>query len=368
MKRKLLIGVMVSASALFSTVSLKAQNEVYWREGFSTIGAPTSTPAGPSDVVRYDTSADIPAGKSWVSFGAYRTTGTACSFGTTQHIRFSGNVTSDTPYLITPIVNFGINELHFLRSRASRKYTFYTTTDTLGTTTNWTPVFGIGASTNTCVDTTIIINRSTARRLKITSTSLLDADIDSVWITSVTHILPVVFNSVTATASSNLVKVSWDIAVEINTAQYVVERSTNGVDFIPVGSLTATNSGKYNWIDNSPAAGVNAYRVKAIDKDGSFQYSAVVTININKTLSALSVYPNPVVGGQMNVQVSGFEKGTYTLQLLNMNGQVVTSKSLNLDGSVSSMSVQLPSSVITGIYQLQLTNGSTRTTKTVMVQ
>ena len=41
----------------------------------------------------------------------------------------------DTAYVVTPIVGFGIKELHFFRTRASRGFGIYVTIDTLATTT-----------------------------------------------------------------------------------------------------------------------------------------------------------------------------------------------------------------------------------------
>ncbi|HEX6913830.1 MAG TPA: T9SS type A sorting domain-containing protein, partial [Chitinophagaceae bacterium] len=40
--------------------------------------------------------------------------------------------------------------------------------------------------------------------------------------------------------------------------------------------------------------GTNYYRLKMVDKDGSYRYSAIVTVQVKEDAGSLSVYPNPV--------------------------------------------------------------------------
>jgi hypothetical protein len=347
-----------------------AQNQDYFREGFATINTATSAPAGPNDVVRRDTTATSP--NTWVSYGAYRTTGTACSFGTAQHIRFTVNVTADTPYLITPYVNYGIKEFHFMRSRASRSYSIYKTYDTLGTTTNWIYVTTTPNSPNTCAngaaDTTININDALAKRIKINNTSMQDADIDSVWLTSVNAILPVKFTTVNASETSGKVKLSWNIAAEADVAKYVVERSSNNITFNEVGSLVATQSSSYNWVDNTPAGGNNFYRIRAIDKDGSSLYTSVVKVALGNKLSELTIAPNPIRSHTLNLQLSNFDKGVYSINIFNGQGQKVFSGSLNHVGGSATQTFQLPAGIKSGMYSLQFVNGTTVINKNVVVE
>ena len=98
---------------------------------------------------------------TWYVAGAYRTTGTGCPTGI-NHIRFSSMINDanmaasgvDTAYVVTPIVGFGIKELHFFRTRASRGFGIYVTIDTLATTTNWIHITSSPAFLGTalCVD------------------------------------------------------------------------------------------------------------------------------------------------------------------------------------------------------------------------
>lgn len=179
--------------------------------------------------------------------------------------------------------------------------------------------------------------------------------------------LPVTFDKISATKAISGTNVAWTILSEINTAEYVIEKSIDGKNFSAVGTVAATNAGKYAYTDLS-ALGSNYYRIKAIDKDGSFTYSAVVFTVADTKTAALTVYPNPVTNKQVNVQLSNLNKGSYSIEVYNNLGQAILSKAIQFDGGTTSLSLQLPTSVNAGLYRLSVSNGITRINKTISVQ
>lgn len=375
MKKSLLLFATFITIYLSSTTSkLSAQNQEYWREGFQpeqgcTLPTtnPTSITPTPTTNVDYYFSG---VGGSWWGRNVYSTTGTGCPGGN-SHPRFRNMGTTgtfDSGALVTPVVNFGIQEFHFLRARASRAYSIWVTSDTSALTSNWTLVALLPSWANTlCTDTTVIIGSATAKRLKIVTRAGLDVDIDSIYLTSVAQILPVKFANVSASKANGLTKISWNIESEINTANYVVERSADGTSFLPVGSIAANNAGKYNFVDGASEAS-SYYRIKAVDKDGSYTYSAVVfTVSDTKT-AAVTVYPNPIVNRQVNVQLSNLSKGSYTVEVYNNLGQAILTKTIQMDGASTSLSLQLPNSVNSGLYRLTVSNGTLKFNKTISVQ
>lgn len=370
-KRLLVFASVITLCFVFSISKLSAQNQEYWREGFE----PSPVTGTACDLIT--TSPTVTGGAYfngnagvWYGFNVYRTTGTGCPAGN-NHVRYKNiSGVTDSGYLVTPIVNFGIKELHFLRARASRSHTIYVTSDTLATTTNWTLVVGTPSSavTVTCVDTTVMINSATAKRLKIISRPGTDTDIDSLWITSFSQILPVKFASISANRLNGLAKINWNIETEINTANYVIERSVDGANFSAIGAVDANNAGKYNFIDAASSDATSYYRIKAVDKDGSFAYSAVVFTTGDKQIATVTVYPNPITNKQVNVQLANLSKGNYSIEVYNNLGQAILSKAIQFDGGTTSLSLQLPISVNTGLYRLSVSNGVTRINKTISVQ
>ncbi|MDI9366110.1 MAG: T9SS type A sorting domain-containing protein [Flavobacterium sp.] len=371
-KRLLIVATLLFFVNVFYTSKLQAQNQEYWREGFQSEQGSTLPTTNPTSITT-TTNVDYyfsGVGGSWWGRNVYSTTGTGCPVGN-NHPRFKnmGTGTFDSGALVTPVVNFGIQEFHFLRARASRTYSIWVTSDTSALTSSWTLVALLPSWANTtCADTTVVIGNATAKRLKIVTRPGLDVDIDSVYLTSVTEILPVKFTNVSASKANGLTKISWNIESEINTANYVVERSINGAIFSAIGSVTATNAGKYNYIDASSFDATNYYRIKAIDKDGSFAYSAVVFTTGDKQTASVTVYPNPITNKLVNVQISNLNKGSYNVEVFNNLGQAILAKAIQFDGGTTSLSLQLPTSVNAGLYRLSVTNGVTKIYKTISVQ
>ncbi len=359
---------------IFFCISTNAQNQVYWREGFSTFTV-TADPTNAAPTTQTGEAGD------WKTYGTWRTTGTGCPYSDATpnpHVRSSSTATFpttaglDTAYIISPLVNFGIKEFHMIRSRATRQFTIYTTTDVDINTTNWTLVSvwpkSAAAPVVLCTDSMALINSATAKRIQIRFERAGNSDIDSVYLTSVNIITPVKYAGINATLANGLVKLSWNVATEVNTSKYVIEKSADGVRFSTAGEVAANNSIKYGWIDNTPYSGVNYYRVKGVDKDGVLSYSSIVSLSTKTKTAEMVIAPNPIKGGVMNVQLNNFEKATFNLHVISSTGQKVYSTKINNEGGFATQNIILPSNIVPGMYKVQLVNGSTQTVKTIIVQ
>lgn len=365
MKRNLQKLLFVACAMI--SINSFAQNQVYWREGFE----PSATPA--CDLSTTKPTTFTPGyftgnAGSWYSGGVYRTTGTGCPAGN-NHVRLSNFNTAgpDSNFMITPVVDFGIQEFHFLRARASRTYTIWTTNDTAATTANWTLSATLKSWGNpTCTDTTVVIASATAKRLKIVSKFGIDADIDSVILTSFAAITPVKFGGLSASEASGVVKLNWNVETEVNTNSYIVERAVSADNFVAIASVKANNAKLYSWIDRTPNSGTNLYRIKSIDNNGVITYSNIIRLTSGKTKSELSVYPNPVTNNKINIQVSGISAGNYTANLYSISGKLVHTATINSQGTTLSKSLELPT-LPKGNYTLEITNGTFRTTQSILI-
>ncbi len=90
-------------------------------------------------------------------------------------------------------------------------------------------------------------------------------------------------------------QISWVVRQKYLTADYfVVERSYDGVQFLPITTIYATPSNEfYNYFDPVAPNGKVYYRVKMVDKDGDAEYSPVDVVESNCGANVASVYPNP---------------------------------------------------------------------------
>jgi hypothetical protein len=118
-----------------------------------------------------------------------------------------------------------------------------------------------------------------------------------------TELLPCVILDVklvefTATKQNNeTVLVKWNTVSEINNDFFIIEHSTDGKNFGPVGkqfSSGNTNQGyNYSFIHNDPATGINYYRLRSVDKNGSAEYSSVRKVVFGKNNFDITLFPNP---------------------------------------------------------------------------
>lgn len=179
--------------------------------------------------------------------------------------------------------------------------------------------------------------------------------------------LPVKLVSFEAVARENVVNLSWVTTEETNSDRFEVQRSTDGKTWNAIGSVKAEGESKvrktYNFTDHQPelSAGANLYRLKMIDRDGSFAFSSIRSVRLDNKLES-SVYPNPATT-VLNLKVTSW-KQVKTVRINNLSGIRVYSS-----GPVESGSIDV-SGLESGIYIVQITHtdGSVHTHKFVHIK
>ena len=152
--------------------------------------------------------------------------------------------------------------------------------------------------------------------------------------------LPVKLLYFKAQASNDKVILNWATAQEINNEAFIVERSTDGVQYQSMATLAgkgnSSNTSYYTYTDNA-IAGKLYYRLKQVDADGRFTYSTVVAVSLQNEAKQISVYPNPVrdqfrlsMPQAVNEGVLCIydSKGTIVLKQKVANGQYINSSQL----------------------------------------
>jgi protocatechuate 3,4-dioxygenase beta subunit len=85
----------------------------------------------------------------------------------------------------------------------------------------------------------------------------------------------------------------WATTNEVNADYFDIEKSADGISFSSVGTVNAKNTistNNYTFTDSNTINGTSFFRLKMIDKDGSYKYSTVVALN-NKLTQPLAVNP-----------------------------------------------------------------------------
>ena len=172
--------------------------------------------------------------------------------------------------------------------------------------------------------------------------------------------LPVTFSSFTGTNVNCSALLKWSTGYESNSSYYDVESSTDGINYNVVKRVASKNvsiGADYN-ASVPLTTGSNFFRIRAVDLDGQFKNTAVVTIKNNCNSSNINVSPNPV---KDMAKVNGLT-GTNTIILIDAIGkQLGTYKTTNANQNINM------ANFAAGMYNLQVTaaDGSVSTLKIV---
>jgi hypothetical protein len=106
-----------------------------------------------------------------------------------------------------------------------------------------------------------------------------------------------------------------------------------------------------------------------VDIDGKFSYSVIVKVSTGSQAARMALYPNPATSGSsIALQLTGLQKGTYKLRVFNSTGQEVFTQQVVHTGGAVTQSLQLPSSLRTGIYNVQLSGTDVKWNKALVIE
>ncbi|WP_169303410.1 T9SS type A sorting domain-containing protein [Pedobacter cryophilus] len=162
-------------------------------------------------------------------------------------------------------------------------------------------------------------------------------------------VLPVKLTKFLAKADEDATLLHWETASEINNDKFIIERSTNGTDFIEIaevkGNGTSNQLISYHYKDNLPAKGINYYRLKQVDFNGIFEYSDIRAVNFSLKNIDILLYPNPVTDV---IYLSGMDDKNFTAYIYNTAGKVLFQQNFNTP------IIKIPSTLNSGLYMLKL--------------
>lgn len=219
-----------------------------------------------------------------------------------------------------------------------------------------------GMSANDCIS--LIISSDGA--VSCASTATINAM--SICVTSSVP-LPISLLSFEGKAMKKGNKIQWSTAEEQNTLMHIIEKSANGQDkWIEAGRLDAagfTNSvHEYQIMDHTPFA-QTYYRLRSVDYDGTYQLSEVVVIEREvEAFKLLSLFPVPT-SQNLTVRYELAESAEIQYQLFSMTGQALLSQSFDANTGLNQIELDL-SSLPTGVYMLQLSNGTSQQVQRVV--
>jgi hypothetical protein len=140
--------------------------------------------------------------------------------------------------------------------------------------------------------------------------------------------LPIELLSFTAKPKLNSVILEWSTATELNNDFYTLERSTNGADFQPIG--TVDGSGTTNWVmnysfeDRDPIDGVSYYRLRQTDFNGHTATFNIVAVEFHPVSDfSLNLFPNPSDGSAISLVVNADDQAQLSLSIYDLVGKII---------------------------------------------
>lgn len=149
----------------------------------------------------------------------------------------------------------------------------------------------------------------------------------------------------------------WRTLNETNNERFIIERSTDGRTFIPIGEVAGFGNSQheihYQFEDDAPLRGLNYYRLAQRDYSGAIERSEIIVLENQSPSSAFRLYPNPTVDflhlrfeagtaadlqivaldgtimpvpasaqtGEQTIDVRSWPRGIYVLKVADMSGQ-----------------------------------------------
>ena len=172
---------------------------------------------------------------------------------------------------------------------------------------------------------------------------------------SVGNTLPVIINSFTAQRVGVVNLLSWTTEQEINTVHFIVERSSDGVNFVSIGQVVAAGNSNskrsYSFTDRSPLKGNNYYRLKTVDKDNSSRFSNTRSVR-NEGVVDVRLYPNPVTD-KVSLAINADRATEGQLLISDMTGKIVYSRSVKLAAGNTTIPINL-NNISTGSYIMKI--------------
>ncbi|MBL7937546.1 MAG: T9SS type A sorting domain-containing protein [Bacteroidia bacterium] len=162
-----------------------------------------------------------------------------------------------------------------------------------------------------------------------------------------------------ATANDDKVTFDWITSSEINTNEFIIERSSDGESFEPITNVKAAGNSsrnlKYNAVDVTPLLGLSYYRLKQIDNDGSYVYTDPVYVQFDGTKNIVvnNFHPNPT-DSNIDFDVYSPLNGPLQIEIIDYTGKVVSYNTQHIEKGKTIINTKMDE-LSDGIYFLKVT-------------
>lgn len=190
-----------------------------------------------------------------------------------------------------------------------------------------------------CLDGNVVHTLSANATGGILNLSIPDVAWDLTFIATEVSTLPVFINSFNGIYRPHHNELRFGLSSTEQVKRIEVQRSTDCTDFTTIGEIvTASNTwgGQFSYIDSQRPEGAVFYRLLITVQSGLSKYSAILLLKGSGTNNGISIFPNPLSGTNIFLQVNGMLRSSkYELTVTDLSGKVCLRQPVALlsDGS-----------------------------------
>jgi photosystem II stability/assembly factor-like uncharacterized protein len=180
--------------------------------------------------------------------------------------------------------------------------------------------------------------------------------------------VPVELSNFTAILKTSEVLLIWETITETNNLGFDIERKSDKAEWKKIGYVsgqgTTIKPSDYSFTDKKIEEGINYYRLKQLDLDGSFNYSNSIQVSLNNPdkFSLSQNYPNPFNPSTM-INYSIPQKNFVTIKIYDILGKEIKTL-VNEEKSAGKYEVNFDGSDLSsGAYYYRLQAGAFMDTK-----
>jgi hypothetical protein len=172
-------------------------------------------------------------------------------------------------------------------------------------------------------------------------------------------VLPIGFIKFYGDNIENVNTLFWQTATEENMDYFIVERSTDAINFENIGKITANNRpSSYTFKDYENIKGmINYYRITSVEKDLNTSQTNIISIGASddEILSTWPIYPNPANTEEIFVRLNSKKIGVANFIVYDVLGNIVVDSKTEIETGVKVYGIDI-SKLSLGIYYVEVKN------------
>lgn len=155
-----------------------------------------------------------------------------------------------------------------------------------------------------------------------------------------TSVLPVTLTSFNANEKNGVIRLNWRTESETRNAHFEILRSSTGRDFVKIeqvgGKGTISTASNYSFLDEKPLPGVNYYKLRQVDLNGSSEEFGPVSATVALPKTDFVIIKNAV---DLELNIYAVKAQHAKIEVIDLNGKVNHKQSASLGRGYNSVAL-----------------------------